>query len=182
MKKILHALSFMFLISMPVYAQEQPAPADAQAAAPSAAAPSEIMGEKRDLILKFIDVFGTKRTMAQNLQAMFDDMGPNDPQTKKFKENVRVDEIIEQLIPLYDKYFSEENLKTYIAFYSSAEGKKLLDTIPNLMRDSVDISAKYFEAKFPAEKADTPKNAPASEANAPSAEPASASSDKSVTP
>ncbi len=130
MKKIFCLLSFMLMVAMPLYAQEVSAP-------------------KKELILKFIDVFGTKRTMAQNLQAMFEDMGPNDPQTKTFKENVSVDEIIEKLIPLYDKYFTEDELKACITFYSSPDGQKLLTTIPLLMRDSVDISAKYFEEKFP---------------------------------
>ena len=159
MKTTILSLCFIFAALTTVHAQEASAPAaapaDTQATAPAAApqAPAApVMGEKRELILKFIDVFGTRRTMEQNLKAMFDDMGPNDPQAKKFKENVRVDEIIEQLIPLYDKNFNEDQLKAFIAFYSSPDGKKLLDTIPILMRDSVDISAKYFEEKFPDEK------------------------------
>jgi len=120
-----------------------------------------VMGEKRELILKFIDVFGTKSAMEQNLNTMFEDMGLDDPQTQKFKDNVRVDEIIEQLIPLYDKHFSADELKAYITFYSSPEGQRLLQTIPVLMEESVDISAKYFEEKFPAPSpapADTSKN------------------------
>ena len=170
-------LVFMFCVS--VHAQDAaapssdqtatqsaaaPVPAEIQAAAP-AAAPAEpapaVMGEKRELILKFIDVFGTRRAMEQNLETMFKDMGPNDPQTQKFKDNVRVDEIIEQLIPLYDKHFSADELKACITFYSSPEGQKLLQTIPVLMQESVDISAKYFEQKFPAvppAPADTRKN------------------------
>ena len=154
MKITLLTLCFVFAVFIPVHAQDASAPATAVAApavAETPTAPAPVTGEKRELILKFIDVFGTRRTMEQNLQAMFDDMGPDDPQAKKFKDNVRVDEIIEQLIPLYDKNFTEDQLKAFIAFYSSAEGKKLLETIPVLMRDSVDISAKYFEEKFPAQ-------------------------------
>ncbi len=194
MKIIPLVLCFVFAAFIPVHAQDASAPvaaqptdqagvpADTQAAAAPAVAetptvPAPVAGEKRELILKFIDVFGTKRTMEQNLQAMFDDMGPNDPQAKKFKENVRVDEIIEQLIPLYDKNFTEDQLKAFIAFYSSPEGKKLLDTIPVLMRDSVDISAKYFEAKFPAEKAAADKAV--SDKSEPLVEPPA---DKAVTP
>ena len=153
MKTTILSLCFVFIALTAIHAQDASAPA----AAEPVAAP--VMGEKRELILKFIDVFGTRRTMEQNLKAMFEDMGPDDPQAKKFKENVRVDEIIEELIPLYDKNFNEDQLKAFIAFYSSPDGKKLLDTIPILMRDSVDISAKYFEAKFPAEKVEADKAA-----------------------
>ena len=154
---------FVFVISVPVFAQETatPAPTEAPAAEPAVAAPvvPAVMGEKRELILKFIDTFGTKSAMEQNLNTMFDDMGSDDPQTQKFKDNVRVDEILEQLMPLYDKYFTEDELKAFIAFYSSPEGKKLLETIPVLMQESVDISAEYFEQKFPVAPEDTNKNA-----------------------
>jgi len=154
-------------VAQPAAATENSAPAQKDAAVPAAepapaAAPAgpAVMGAKRELILKFIDVFGTRRAMEQNLQTMFNDMGAADPQTQKFKDNVRVDEIIEQLIPLYDKHFSEDELKACITFYSSPEGQKLLQTIPVLMQESVDISAKYFEQKFPAAPAavDTGKN------------------------
>lgn len=155
------------IVCAPVHAQEgeaqAPAVAQPTTAADAAAQPAPaVMGEKRELILKFIDVFGTKRAMEQNLQAMFEDMGADDPQTQKFKSNVRVDEIIEQLLPLYDKHFTADELKAFIAFYSTPEGKKLLETIPVLMEESVDISAKYFEEKFPAPSPapeDTSKNA-----------------------
>ena len=191
MKTILYLVCLVFAVFSPAHAQDAAAtaPSDTAVTAPAATqpvaaipAPAEeaaapVMGEKRDLILKFIDVFGTRRTMEQNLKAMFEDMGPNDPQAKKFKDNVRVDEIIEQLIPLYDKHFSAEDLKAFITFYSSTEGKKLLDTIPLLMRDSVDISARYFEEKFPEEKAAAEKAG--ADTEEPPVEPAS---DKNATP
>ncbi len=177
MKMIFCAPILILILCAPVHAQEaaqapdvaQPTTAADAAAQPAAVTPTPaaapagpaVMGEKRELILKFIDVFGTRRAMEQNLQTMFEDMGPDDPQTQKFKDNVRVDEIIEQLIPLYDKHFTADELKVFIAFYSTPEGKKLLETIPVLMQESVDISAKYFEEKFPAASpapADTSKN------------------------
>ena len=167
MKTIFGCLSLVLaLTTVPVLAQQ---------AAPSV--------EKKELILKFIDIFGTKRTMEQNLEAMFEDMGPNDPQTKKFKENVKVQEIIDQLIPLYDKYFSEEDLNAFITFYSSAAGQKLLTTIPLLMRDSVEISAKYFEEKFPeAEKTPAQDKTSTSENVSAPAEDTSSSSITNTTP
>ena len=147
MKIILCVPVLILMICAPVHAQEE-------VAQPAAV----VMGEKRELILKFIDTFGTKSAMEQNLNTMFEDMGSDDPQTQKFKDNVRVDEIIEQLIPLYDKHFSADELKAYITFYSSPEGQRLLQTIPVLMEESVDISAKYFEEKFPVAPEDTDKN------------------------
>ena len=42
-----------------------------------------------------------------------------------------------------------EDLKAFIAFYGSAEGQKLISTIPELMKESVQESIKYMEEKFP---------------------------------
>jgi uncharacterized protein len=110
---------------------------------------ASVPGAKRDLILKFIEVFGTKDAMAKNLEAMMQSLPADDPQSQKIKNNIKVDEIIEQLIPLYDKQFSEADLKGFIDFYSSPQGRKLVQSIPEIMRGSVEVSAKYFQEKFP---------------------------------
>ena len=68
---------------------------------------------KKALILKFIDVFGTKVAMTQNLQAMTENLPADNPDYQKIKSGINVDEIIERLIPIYDKYFSEEDLKDW---------------------------------------------------------------------
>jgi hypothetical protein len=115
--------------------------------AQDAAAPAA--STKKELILKFIDVFGTKDAMKQNLDEMLKTLPEDEPDTKKLKANINVDEIIDRLVPIYDKQFSEAELKAFIAFYSSPEGQKLVRGIPVIMRDSVDVSTQYFQEKFP---------------------------------
>ncbi len=104
---------------------------------------------KKALILKFIDVFGTKAAMTENLKAMTDNLPEDNPDYQKIKKGINVDEIIERLVPVYDKYFTQEDLNEYITFYASAKGKKLIDAISKVMRESVDVSAEYFQEKFP---------------------------------
>ena len=120
-------------------------------ASPSAlpVAPQNSLGDKKELILKFIEVFGTRQAMTQNLESMLKTLPPNNPETKKIKENIKVEEIIERLVPIYDQHFTEEELKAYIDFYSSPQGRKLIDGIPLIMRQSVGVSAQYFQEKFP---------------------------------
>ena len=118
--------------------------------APAAVVPqAPIASDKKELILKFIDVFGTKSAMAKNLEAMLETMPANDAESKKIKDGIKVDEIIERLLPLYDKQFSVEDLKAFIEFYSSPAGRKLVESIPVIMRDSVEVSTQYFQEKFP---------------------------------
>lgn len=47
---------------------------------------------------------------------------------KKIKEKITLDLYIEKLIPVIDKYFSIDELKEIIKFYSSGAGKNLINT------------------------------------------------------
>lgn len=131
----------------------------APAAAPAAAAP--VSEAKRKLILQFIDVFGTRSSMSANFEQMMNSMSPAD--AAKMRTAFKIDDIIEALIPLYDKYFSEADLQSFINFYGSEDGKKLVSTIPQIMRGSVEISAKYFEEHMPEEFKKQANAAPAAE-------------------
>ncbi len=148
---------------------QTPAPAEPQVATPPAAqpapqqtapvpVPSTVEPAKKELILKFIDVFGTRQAMASNFAQMLTQLPPD--QAEKLRGVFSVDAIIEELVPVYDRHFSEAELTAFINFYSSTEGRKLVSTIPQIMKESVDVSAKYFEAHMPEEL----KNLPAPKA------------------
>lgn len=113
------------------------------------AGPGSISQSKHDLIMRFVDVFGTRASMKANFDQMMTSLGPDE--AAKLRNAFNVEEIIEQLVPLYDKYFTESDLTAYVNFYGSADGKKLVSAIPQIMRGSVDISARYFEAHMPEE-------------------------------
>ena len=109
--------------------------------------------DKRILILKFIDVFGTRQALTNNFELMLKQIEKAKPdEAQKISQRVKVDEIIERLLPIYDRNFTSEDLKAFIAFYGSAEGQKLISTIPELMKESVQESVKYMEEKFPEAK------------------------------
>ena len=145
----------LMCVCLPAFAQEAAAPAAASSEAPAP--------DKKELILKFIDVFGTRQAMSDNLTEMLKTMPEDSPDTKKLKEGIKVDEIIERLVPIYDKQFSAKELQAFIDFYSSPDGQKLVRGIPVIMKESVDVSSKYFSEKFP-EMQQTP---PAAEVQTP---------------
>ncbi len=106
--------------------------------------------DKKVLILKFIDVFGTRQALTNNFELMLKQIEKEKPdEAQKIRQRVKVDEIIERLLPIYDRNFTPEDLKAFIAFYGSAEGQKLIGAIPELMKESVHESVKYMEEKFP---------------------------------
>jgi len=128
-----------------------PTPVAQAEAAPAVTPVAGVMDqEKRDLILKFIDVFGTRQALINNFELMLKQIGKEKPdEAQKIRDRIKIDEIIEHLLPIYDRNFSKEDLKAFIAFYGSDEGRKLISTIPKLMKESVLESVKYMEEKFP---------------------------------
>jgi len=132
-------------VSQPEAAVAQPATTPAPTGLPGA-----MDEDKRALILKFIDVFGTRQALINNFESMLQQIEKEKPdEAQKIRQRVKVDEIIERLLPIYDRNFTSEDLKAFIAFYGSAEGQKLIGTIPELMKESVQESVKYMEEKFP---------------------------------
>lgn len=102
---------------------------------------------KRELIKKFIDIFGTRQSMTQNFERMLASLPPE--KSAEVKKILNVDEVIDNIVPLYDKYFTQQELEAYVDFYTSPRGQKFLRTIPMIMKESVDVNIEYFKAKLP---------------------------------
>jgi len=165
-------------VSMTYYADEikdidgKPFGAQQTQAAPGAVAPalpqaasnlqgiSAVTPEKRALILKFIDVFGTRHALDTNFDLMMRQIAKEKPdEAQKIRERIKVDEIIDRLVPIYDRNFTQDDLKAFITFYESPEGHKLIVTMPELMRESVQESIKYMQEKFPESLQQAPSQA-----------------------
>jgi len=113
---------------------------------------------KKALILDLVDASGTKETMSQ----MFTQIIAQSPadQAAALKSVLNVNEIIPRLVPVYDKYFSEDELKELIAFYKGATGRKLIKVMPLIMEDSMKATEAYFQEKMPASNHDGTGPAP----------------------
>jgi uncharacterized protein len=56
---------------------------------------------------------------------------------------INVSTLIEILIPVYQKNYTEKELKIVIAFYETPEGKKLLERTPTVNLESVEIAREW---------------------------------------
>jgi uncharacterized protein len=60
---------------------------------------------------------------------------------ERIQQRINFKEFVEKISgPLYDKYFTEDELKDLIIFYKSSTGKKTLSVMPALLADSVQKS------------------------------------------
>ena len=53
----------------------------------------------------------------------------------------------EDMVEIYDKYFTQQEINDYIGFYKTKSGQKMIQTIPNIQKDIMAaMSAKYTPA------------------------------------
>src|SRR5688572_24190996 len=104
----------------------------------ASATTAEIAREKRQQIEQMLQLTGMEKLLIQMKTQMlsgFRTQMPEVPRTfwDKFEEKMDMRELIEKIIPLYDKYYTLEDLKAVNAFYETKAGQKILSTLPQLM-------------------------------------------------
>jgi len=105
----------------------------------------DIPPKKVKLIMSFIETSGVRRKMEKNMEQVI--ARAEEEKRDKFRELFNVDEIIKRLVPIYNKYYTEEDLKDIIQFYQSPAGQKILNMTPLIMQETVGVSIQYFRDK-----------------------------------
>ncbi len=129
-------------LNTPVYAQTP-------AQTPFDAAPSTNLDpEKVNNIKKLLQVTGASNLSKQILVQFIDvfkTQYPNVPQKfwNDFITEVHPDEMINELIPIYSKYYTNDDIKQLIAFYQTPIGRKTISILPQIAHDSAAIGQKY---------------------------------------
>ena len=61
----------------------------------------------------------------------------------KFREDIDEESLITKIIPLYQKYYTDEEIEELIAFYNTPIGKKSISIMPQLMQESMLIGQEW---------------------------------------
>jgi uncharacterized protein len=159
-------------LTMPAYgntprAQDQkpakPVPAPA-AAAPaqeaSGKSASSIDPAKEAAIRNMFEVLGMRKMMQDVIANMSSSMKPMlmsslppgdyreklaDLFFKRFQSKVRVEQLLDIAVPIYDKYFSKEEVEGLTRFYQTTLGKKALSVLPQSLMEMQTASMKLGE-------------------------------------
>jgi len=122
---------------------------NAQSTAPAAKSPIDPQKEAR--IRELMDLTGAKDLGQQLIDAGMEefrssvmDSQPDNPRARQFVEafaarfQKRFDSksLNEQIIPIYDKYLSTEDLKGLLDYYRSPLGQRMLKALPDVARES----------------------------------------------
>jgi hypothetical protein len=57
--------------------------------------------------------------------------------------------IVQDLIKIYSKYYSHQDIKDLLTFYQSDLGKKLISTMPNVMQESMVVGQNWGQSIIP---------------------------------
>ena len=134
---------------------QQAAPAPNPAAQPPKIDPGEAAA-----IRQLMDLEGTKALMNQMMETMGDQIKPLmtnafppgeyrekliDLFIVKFKSKADIQQLLDSLVPLYDKYLSAEEIKGLIQFYQTPLGKKTAAIRPKLTGEAQEQGRKWGE-------------------------------------
>ncbi|MDP8266603.1 MAG: DUF2059 domain-containing protein [Candidatus Aceula meridiana] len=102
--------------------------------------------DKHQLLLRYMEVTGVSGSMRK----AFAEVVQNAPQEKKknLRKVLKVEDVLNELVPVYGQYFNEKDLKELIIFYESPLGQKILKTSPLILKETTEKSMEYFKGKI----------------------------------
>lgn len=66
----------------------------------------------------------------------------------RFEERIDLGAVLETVyVPLYDRYFEEDELSEIVAFYRTPAGRKLIAVLPSLMQDGIEATVPLVQPK-----------------------------------
>ena len=137
-------------ISLPLSAKQPPA----QSAPPKPAQSLPADAASREQLMELFDVLEVTQQMNSILETMEKSMRQNQPASASLSEQQKADldklnkdmyvkvlnsdllsNLIEQMIPVYQRHFTHADVDAIINFYSSAVGQKLLHEQPSILQE-----------------------------------------------
>ena len=109
---------------------------------------AEISPEKRAEINRLLELPGLEKLMEQMKGQMLTSMKASSPNVPaelwdRLSTKMNVREVLEKIMPIYDKYYTLEDLRAVNTFYSSAAGQKVLSTLPQVMQESMAVGQEW---------------------------------------
>lgn len=121
--------------------EQDEAPVNGEVGTIGAADSSRLAGisaEKVALITEFIEASGIRQSMQANIERIIA-QSPVEKQAE-LKTIFDINGIIQQIVPIYDKYYSPEELREIIVFYKTPAGQKMIEVTPKIMSEFLQAS------------------------------------------
>lgn len=107
----------------------------------------------------------------QNMIPAMKKMLPQVPESfwDEFMKEVNTDELVGVIVPIYQKYYTEKDIRVAIDFYRSPAGRRLVEKQPLVMQESMQAGQQWGEqiARRAIEKLKKLENSPATNTTPP---------------
>jgi hypothetical protein len=157
-RSIFILIAAIFCGTLSLNAQQSVAEIAAQAKASKQALPAD--APSREQILKFFDVLQVRQNMQVAMDGMKEQMKSGAEQGFRHKlpdataeqihqmqamvddafSEISYDELLESMVPVYQRHLSKSDIDGILAFYASPAGLKLLHEQPAIMRESMEAA------------------------------------------
>ena len=99
-------------------------------------------------IAKLLETMGSTHAMKTSFEYMINYYKQNNPQiSSEYWDNaskhVDYDELVQKLIPVYSKHFTEQEIVDLLKFYNTSTGKKMIEKTPTILEESMEIGRKW---------------------------------------
>jgi len=143
--KHLLAICVLILAGSALVASQTPAQNPTTQAMPQTDAERAV---KRADIRKLIELTGAANISADALQKMIEPLKASYPQVPEefwntFVHEVHSDELIDLVIPIYDKYYTHDEIQELMRFYQSPVGQKTIKVLPKLSAEAIDAGQEW---------------------------------------
>jgi uncharacterized protein len=103
-----------------------------------------LFADKNADIHTLLDLSGSGKIGIQMIDQMMQSFKTSFPSVpaafwEEFRSEVKEDELVELIVPVYDKHFSHDEIKKLISFYKSPIGKKLVSKQSLIVSESYAI-------------------------------------------
>jgi hypothetical protein len=157
-------VAIVWLVSfsvLPIQSQTRPETSSTDQPAPQQAAPAgkaKMDSAKEADIRRLLELTGVKALVAQTMDGMqqsikplvANSLPPGDYREKlidlffvKFRSKTDGQHLLDMAVPIYDKYFSHEEIRGLIQFYGTPLGQKTISVIPQLMGELQEEGRKW---------------------------------------
>jgi len=152
---------FLLFTATNMCAQSASAQQKSATPATTPAAAAKIDSAKEADIRKLLDLVGTKALAAQSIESMTksikpmltNSLPPGDYRQKlvdlffaKFSSKTNLQHLLDLAVPIYDRHFSHQEIRSLIEFYQTPLGQKTISTLPVLMTELQEEGRKWGES------------------------------------
>ena len=99
-------------------------------------------------IAELLETMGSTQAMKTSFEYMINYYKQNNPQiSSEYWDNslkhVDYNELVQKLVPVYSKHFTEQEIVDLLNFYNTSTGKKMIDKMPVILQESMEIGRKW---------------------------------------